>query len=245
MGGSILIITEGAKTEKRFVESHFKALGKADSYSIFSYCCNLYDLYQRLSGASVGDDFENVDIVTALKQAPCLPSKKDLRVLDNHFTDIFLVFDMDIHDKNHTREEKLEILAKMAKKYTDSTDNGLLLLNSPMAESYRDYRLDDSGAIVITPPISVEQSGEYKELVDQRGAKKDIGRYPAPLFSDLAKANHHLLESILGSVFLIESLPLVEIVRATIDSITSKQLVPIYNEMVLLPYHIFGNTISK
>ena len=245
MPSNILIIYEGGKTEKAFINHHFKAVGKADAYTPFCYGCNIYNLYDRLVQNSYGEDLSTVDLPTLLKRGSPIPSQADKSKLDGAFTDIFLVFDLDIHDTVHSPKRKLEILAKMAKIYTDSSDNGLLLVNSPMSESFRDYRIENDGSFQLNPSIEIGESGSYKSLVDKRGNNRGLSKYG---LCDFARISNMTLDSI-ANLLSVQRKDLKadfsfqqKLVSDSID-LLHQGTIPIYNEMSLIPFAIFGERI--
>ena len=241
MPANILILYEGSRGEPRFIKRHFEVLGKAGSYVPLCYGCNLYNLYDHLSQNAPDGDFSTVDLPTLLRSGPPLPSQADRTVLSQTFTDIFLVFDLDIHDNTHTLEEKVKILRQLSEVYSDSSDNGLLLIDSPMVESYRDYSKDEKGNFRLNEPISISDSKRYKEIVGKRGVQGNVTSYKRELFTRLTMLNIRAIERIAGTDvdpslscqgrLIDESLALVMNEQGTL---------PIYNEMCLLPYTIFG-----
>lgn len=236
MASNVLIVYEGAKTERRFILRHFQALQWADSFVPFCYGCNIYSLYDFLVRNSEDGDFENLDLITVLKRASeHIPSRQDPSILDHSFSDIFLVFDLDNHDPNHSLEEKREILRKMADKYNESTDEGLLLIDSPMVESYRDF---DEDNLVLNEDILVCESAGYKRLVGDRGCAKNISFYSATTFNIITKLHYEKVSSLLGANSLPEMTP--DLFLSGVDACFTNGKIPICNQMALLPYYILG-----
>ena len=242
MPNNVLIIYEGARTEKRFIENHFKTLGRLGAYTPFCYGCNIYNFYDLLVRNSNGSDFEYIDVLAILKGCDGVPSQADISIFqDNAFTDIFLVFDLDNHDNTHSQEEKEAILLKMAAKFKESTDGGLLLINSPMVESYRDINREKLPIIELNDRIPVADSGKYKTIVGKRGFTKGISQYSEKTFHALARIHFEEIASILGLPKESNSLNEIDTERlliTTFDQANANGLLPIYNEMVLLAYII-------
>lgn len=123
--------------------------------------------------------------------------EEELKKLEDKYPYIYLFFDLEIQD-NHYNNKKC-ILKDMMKYFCDETENGLLLINYPMIESYRDYKEP-----LIDPKykdlfISVEDviGKRYKNIVAKRGTNKNFSKYASEEFEllflqNLLKANYIL-----------------------------------------------------
>ena len=201
MGNRILFIVEGADDEKRFIEQYFSSTGVATEYKVFRYGCNLYNFYDCLMEAQPDGDFSELDVLLALKSmARRLPLKEDINVLDDQYTDIFLAFDLDNHDTVHTMEQRHAILQSMASYFTNSTDLGLLLVSSPMVEAYRDVVVLGNEVPTLNKDIAIEQSVDYKCLVDQRGLKQGYSHFSKDTFLIISSLHHVRIKGLIGKI---------------------------------------------
>lgn len=193
----VLLIVEGAKTEPRVFERIEKVKwNETSSLDIVPIGTNIYSLYQTIEklNADFGDD--STSTIEVLKQI--LKDNKrtdDLAKLEQKYPYIYLLFDFEYQD-NHF-ENKKEILLKMMNYFSDETDNGLLLINYPMIESYRDYKepLPYKDYKDLTVQVQVIKDLKYKSLVDKRGTAKNYSKYSLKDFElifiqNLMKANY-------------------------------------------------------
>lgn len=149
----ILLITEGAKAEPRFLRALISAYGLSGEYRVYSYNTVVHDLYERLFES--GDEAAALDLLLVLRSREQDPERR--RLLTQDYTDVLLVFDYDPQDDRFSAR-KLEV---MMQHFDDSTDNGKLYLNYPMLESYRHIRsLPDEG--YLDRCVSLEDIAGYK-----------------------------------------------------------------------------------
>ena len=164
MPSNVLFIVEGREREGKYLDECFKKLGLLGTFDVFRYGCNLYSFFNCLHKAQPDNDFSDIDVLGALREnARELPCKKDVELLSYPYTDLFLVFDVDNHDTNHTPEERHEILRIMGKYFTSATDMGQLILDSPMIEAYCDVKVDKmTNEVKLNRDIAVLESVTYK-----------------------------------------------------------------------------------
>lgn len=158
----ILFIVEGKKAEPRFLKKLISSFDVAEERNIYSFGTNIHSLYQKIFS---GGDMEDIDFLMELKQ---YADEEGRTILSQKYTDIFLVFDAEVHDAKW--DEK--IIFQMMDYFDNSTEHGLLLLNYPMYESYRHMASPrDPGYLEST--VSLEQvRGGYKDLVGREGCKE-------------------------------------------------------------------------
>jgi len=122
---------------------------------IFSFCSNIYVLYQKMHKS----DFTE-DIVTVLQRE--LQDRQDNSLKEymrSDFSEIFLFFDYDCHNQNLDKGIPLETtnsrLTEMLAFFNNETENGKLYINYPMVESIRYTRqLPDHNFNSYTVPVS-------------------------------------------------------------------------------------------
>ncbi len=190
---SILLLVEGEKRERVFMESLLLRFGIADDYRIVSFETVIYQLFKYLDCCGGAGD---VDLVDALRELFADDPEKR-RFLDGDFTDIVLIFDFDPQDNRCD----LDALRRYQEALCDSTDNGLLLVNYPSIEAYRDFEgLGDQG--FVDERIAVTGDGgctSYKDRVSRRGnGLDDIKKLNALQWAQIiamhASKTQHLLE---------------------------------------------------
>ncbi|MDR0334803.1 MAG: hypothetical protein LBH69_02820 [Methanomassiliicoccaceae archaeon] len=184
-----LFITEGSRAEPRFLESLWRRYRK-DGIEIYSYKTNIHVLMGEIFD---GDDIdEDLDLLHHLLSRENDPQEKEK--LQRRFTDIFLVFDMDMHDERAS----IFRLEKMLKFFNDSANDGKLYINYPMLESFRHLRsMDDPDFKERCAAVS--QFSDYKRIVGNEChiPLRDVKSYSSEIFEaliamHLKKANYIL-----------------------------------------------------
>ena len=193
----VLLIVEGKKTEPRVFEQIEKVKWNETScLQIVHLGTNIYSLYQTIENLNADFEDDSTSTIEVLKQI--LKDNKrieDLSKLDQKYPYIYLLFDFEYQDNHY--EEKQEILLKMMSYFSDETDNGLLLINYPMIESFRDYKepLPYVNYKELTVTVELVRELKYKSLVDKRGTAKNYSKYCLKDFElifiqNLMKANY-------------------------------------------------------
>ena len=160
MSKNILFVVEGGRSEPRFLHNLMRTFRSDVSYDVFTYRTNIHKM---LEGMFVDGDIDHdLDFLTYLRSAS--NNREDSEILNNRFSDIYLVFDMDPQDPKYDPEK----ISKAAGYFGDSTDNGKLYLNYPMFESYRHIpSLEDLSYLDIK--VAMGEMGTYKERVHREG----------------------------------------------------------------------------
>ena len=160
MSKNILFVTEGKRAEPRFLEKFVALMRTYTDYKVFSYGTNLYKM---IDGMFIGDEIDrDLDFIDYLRS--CKTGNNDPSILDNKFSDIFLIFDMDPHDHFYDPERMLKAL----RYFSDSTDNGKLYINYPMFESVRHItNLDDLSFLDLR--VNKDEIRNYKRIVNEQG----------------------------------------------------------------------------
>lgn len=171
-----LIVVEGEVEEVEFFNSMRLSLGlDFETYAIGS---NIYNLFRQMEK----ENFE-IDVRHLLLDIEPKPTEEEkIKILDD-YDFLFFIYDIDIQDS--PREEMMaplpisqrakrnfEKLKKMIEELRDEEDltRGLLLLNYPMIESYRDAdSFFDNGFKNNSVSLSLlNQNDGYKKLVKHR-----------------------------------------------------------------------------
>lgn len=123
----ILVIVEGEKTDVELMAKLFDIYGISHSHRIVPYRTNIYLLYDAMFK---DNDPESMDIQQILKEREY---REDyLRLLNDRYTDILLIFDFDPQDPRYTKDK----ITAMANYFTESSDMGKLYINYPMVEAF-------------------------------------------------------------------------------------------------------------
>lgn len=121
----VLLIVEGAKTEKMLLNQLFKVYGiKVLDKQIYAYTTNIYDLYNRVFKDSL-DELDDLDFLLTLKEKGINHEQSELLVQD--YSDILLIFDYEPQDPNFGEKE----ISIMMNYFSESTDKGKLYINYP------------------------------------------------------------------------------------------------------------------
>ena len=184
-----LFITEGSRAEPRFLESLWKKYRK-DGIEIYSYETNIHVLIGEIfNGDNIDEDLDLLQHLLSREQDPAEKEK-----LQRKFTDIFLVFDMDMHDERAS----IPRLEKMLKFFNDSANDGKLYINYPMLESFRHLKTMDDPDFK-DRCIAVSQFSDYKRIVGNEChiPLRDVRNYTLETFQiliamHLKKANYIL-----------------------------------------------------
>lgn len=154
----ILFVVEGAVAEEKFLHQFENYIPLGINEDIITYKTNIYQLYNRLFS-----DGEAADLRRVLVSRETDPTKKAL--LNQSFAEIYLVFDYDLHDTQYTDSKIRKLMAY----FDNSTENGLLLLNYPMLESYRHLRCIPDSEYRYRK-VHLQDVPHYKAIVRREGA---------------------------------------------------------------------------
>ena len=177
----VLFIVEGERGEPRLLRRMHDVLLGTTPGCIHWHGTVVYDLLRRVFEDGDADD---LDVVSVLRETVSDPGRRE--VLEQEFTDVYLVFDMDPHDPRYDGE----LLDRAMGLFAESTENGKLYINYPMLESYRHLRRhDDLGYLDRT--VSVDSLSGYKSLVDREGHPdfRQLGRYDEAVFAEVIRMN--------------------------------------------------------
>lgn len=188
----ILLIVEGAKTEPKLFKHFINLKSDISNISIVSVNTNIYSLYKRILKYDEEFFAGAADTIDVLREI----LKEDGRLSDaekikDKFGEIYLFFDFEYQDKNIPDDEKYSFLNGMQKYFSEETDHGLLLINYPMIEAYRDFNpaAPSNSYYCVDIDISDIKEKKYKEIVGKRGYDLDISSYNIDLFENVIIQN--------------------------------------------------------
>lgn len=151
----ILFVFEGKSREPmlfRSIDHLFFA--SSEENIICSFGNNIYELYRQMHGLGDG-----ADIAGVLKENGAISG--DYYMSD--FSDVFLFFDLDIHNENQPQQISVVQIAEMLSYFDNETENGKLFINYPMIESiYHTGSLPDNDYWQYSVPIS--DCSDYKRI---------------------------------------------------------------------------------
>ena len=191
----ILVIVEGARAEKKFMES----LGNIFlmDFEICFFGTNIYSLYKRMEELEFNADVRDVLRIMRPEYNEALLEK---------FTYTYLIFDLDAHHpkRDDTRSineiviDNIEKVAELAEYFTDETDPsiGRLYINYPMLESYKDCDMpfDDDYKFEF---IGLDNIRRFKAHVStKRMGASSVEKYSESVFKDLIRMNIYKLNYI-------------------------------------------------
>lgn len=127
----VLYIVEGDSAEKKLIRSMHRCLLGTRPDNIYVIRNNIHALLNSLK--KVGD-LRNIDILTFLRSS----AAEDYRpLLDQNYTDKFLIFDMEPQDDSYD----YGYLKEAMEHFSDSTVYGKLYINYPMIESCKHLKV--------------------------------------------------------------------------------------------------------
>ena len=153
----ILVIVEGEKTDVELMAKLFDIYGISHSHRIVPYRTNIYLLYDAMFK---DNDPESMDIQQILKERE---HREDyLRILNDRYTDILLIFDFDPQDPRYTKDK----ITAMANFFTESSDMGKLYINYPMVEAFYHMKaIPDLEFYSYTATLDELRRKKYKDRV--------------------------------------------------------------------------------
>ena len=92
----ILLIVEGCQEEPEFFEQ-YKKVKECSNFAIVAFKKNIFDLFKTCKEYIFGDIKPN-NIIDILREKINNPSEEEKRILDNRFTDVYLIFDLDVQN---------------------------------------------------------------------------------------------------------------------------------------------------
>jgi hypothetical protein len=193
----ILLLVEGEKLEVNLLNKLLAIYSLDVNYEIYPYKTNIYELYERMFKGNE-EDLDVLDLLGILKERD-----HDSKILNEDYSDIILVFDYEPQD-NRFSEERINLMLSY---FNESTDNGKLYINYPMAESFKHIKsIPDSDYKERAVDFSVLSSGKYKELVSKESKFTDINIYSKQIFNSIIIHNIRKAYYITKSEYDIEDI---------------------------------------
>ena len=232
---NILFIVEGKKKEPELINKIYSKCFANENYEVFSYETNIHDLIERIY---LNGEIDEAFSIQNFLREKCTDDE-NRKILNKIFSDIFLIFDFDPHDKRINQGRLLEL----QKFYSESTDNGRLYINFPSIESYCNVgKMPDNE--FKNKMIDVEDCRRYKDIVDKTTPfYKSISKLDKKIIFALAahhlgKFNHILYNKFELNLFngYVKGDELIQILSTQIELINHNKALYVLNTFIL---HLF------
>lgn len=182
MANRLLFIVEGDKSEPDILKNMEKIILKETNSIICSFENNIYELYKKMRTS------ENLNIVEVLNKI------KNIELIPEEFTDIFLFFDYDGHDSKANDEKIIEMLEF----FNNSTTNGKLYINYPMVESIKIISLEAEKLF-----YDIAECSSFKDFIDKVGENRlnNVKRYNYEIWQEIIYKNLFKVNFLLNDNF--------------------------------------------
>lgn len=183
----VLVVVEGEKTDYRLMEQLFQIYQLDSEYEIIPFRTNIYVLYNAMFRNNSPED---MDLAQTLKEREEDPERR--KVLDDQYTDILLVFDMDPQDSQYSPEH----LSTMQAYFSESTEMGKLYLSYPMIEAfYHLVSLPDPAFHERLVAMSELRGRHYKQRVSRETIGSDYRKFAHSKDEWSQAINHHIAKA--------------------------------------------------
>ena len=185
----ILLIVEGENREKVFFDRYKTVKKMEDNLDVVPFRQNIKELY-RLCSSYIFNGIKPNNIIDILRDSNITP--EDAELLKGKFTDIYLIFDLDIQNAQTQGNiiNYLKEVSEVVEFFDDSTTIGQILINYPMMDSIfhiRDDEFKEYKDIVI--PSDIEYSKKYKRTLTEKKLVFDSSKLAKNDFDMLAAIN--------------------------------------------------------
>ena len=160
----ILFVFEGEKREPELFRAIDKLFFKDSQHIVCSFGNNIYELYLKLRNLDGSGD-----IVSVLRERyeGRLDSPFSEEAKSSDFSEIYLIFDYDFHNRNISLEEMNSQISEMLDMFDNETENGKLYINYPMVEAIRYTKhLPDSMFYMYTISRQQCRNSSFKNMAD-------------------------------------------------------------------------------
>lgn len=151
-------IVEGEAREPQIIDNISKIFFSHANYTVITLPAgeNIYMLWKQLKA----DDFDT-DIIEVLRESNDEIRKQLDGLSRDDFSEVYLFFDYDAHQKNLEKSVNEDIIHQMLESFDNETENGKLYISYPMVEALRDYEPGKcgNGAECF---VEIESIGTYK-----------------------------------------------------------------------------------
>lgn len=137
-----VFIVEGESREQQIIDNISRIFFSHKNYTVITLPAgeNIYMLWKRLKV----DDFET-DVMEVLRESNDEIRKQLLGLSRDDFSEVYLFFDYDAHQKNLEMSVSEDVVRQMLESFDNETENGKLYISYPMVEALRDYESGKCG----------------------------------------------------------------------------------------------------
>ncbi len=174
-------IVEGEAREPQIIDNISKVFFAHGNFKIITLPAgqNIYMLWKKLKE----DDFET-DLIEVLREGSDEIKEQLADLSRDDFSEVYLFFDYDTHQKNLSKEEDTDAVAQMLASFDNETDNGKLYISYPMVEALRDYKTGECGDRV-SCYVSARDMKNYKNISAQRSQYPQFRGYDYDIWKDI------------------------------------------------------------
>lgn len=168
-----VFIVEGEAREVEIIEKIKEIFFKNTKFEIITLPAgqNVYMLWKKMKE----DDFET-DIIEVLRESNEKIRKSIEGYSRNDFSEVYLFFDYDAHQRNMIKEADEGIIEEMLQSFSNETENGKLYISYPMVEALRDFNEGDEKNRSEWF-YEMADYAEYKNFSARRKCNIDVRKY--------------------------------------------------------------------
>ena len=170
----IAIITEGDVREIEVLDNIKSIFFKSENIDVIPFPAgeNIYMLWKQLKE----DDFQT-DIIEVVREQNEAAAKIIENYMRDDFAEVYLFFDYDGHQNNLSgSDEDVDVISQMLEVFNNETENGLLYVNYPMVEAFRDY-IEGDCATMSECYIQLDDIPDYKNISSKNPAHNKVSAY--------------------------------------------------------------------
>lgn len=166
-------IVEGTVREPQIIKNISNIFFSDNNFKIITLPAgeNIYMLWNKLKK----DDFDT-DIIELLRENNADIREQLSGLLRDDFSEVYLFFDYDSHQKNIGRSIDVDIIEQMLNSFDNETENGKLYISYPMVEALKDYNPGVCGKPG-TCYAATDTMKKYKEISGRRSSNAHIKNY--------------------------------------------------------------------
>lgn len=246
----ILLIVEGEVREKDFFDRYKIVKKMENNICVVPFRQNIKELY-RLCCDYIFDGIKPNNLVDILKDSNI--SSEDLKLLDGAFTDVYLIFDLDIQNAiiNEKISLYLQTIEELISFFDDSTTIGQILINYPMMDSI--YHTKDNAFTSykdIFIPSDCDSSKNYKAMLSTNSLSFDCTRLSKNDFDMLSALNLMKANYVVNGNYTHpnakeyeESINQMCIFSTQTNNIIDKGFMYVLNTSLFIDVDLFGRTL--
>ena len=246
----ILLIVEGEKREKDFFEQYKKVKKFSDDLEIVPFCQNIKELF-RLSKEYIFNGIKPNNIIDILMDSNI--SEDDKKKLEGRFTDVYLIFDLDIQNAKTDSAiiDYLNDIKDLILFYDDSTSIGQILINYPSMDSIYHIRDDEYDSYKdIKIKSSIIENEDYKIFLSEKKLTYDCSKLTQNDFNMLAAINLKKANYIVNKEYQTTdhktyeyTLTQMNILEAQIKNILDESFLFVLNSSLFIDIDLFGKEL--